>query len=76
MSDIRNWLKTPDEAAAEIRDRYGIPISASTVARWLREGRIPGHHLYGRWLVYLPGAFDVLDKRTNWRPSPPKQKAA
>jgi len=76
MSDIRNWLKTPDEAAAAIRERYDVPISTSTVARWLREGRIPGQQLYGRWLVYLPGTFEVLDKRTNWRPSPPRKKAA
>jgi hypothetical protein len=76
MSDIRNWLKTPDEAAAAIRERYGIPISTGTVVRWLREDRIPGQHLYGRWLVYLPGTFEVLDRRTNWRPSLPRQKAA
>jgi hypothetical protein len=65
MSDIRNWLKTPEEAAAAIRERYDVPISTSTVVRWLREGRIPGHHLY-----------EVLDKRRNWRPSPPRRKAA
>ena len=76
MSDVRNWLKTPDEAAAAIRERYGVPLSTGTVARWLREGRIPGQFLYGRWLVYMPGAFEVLDTRTNWRPSPPRKKAA
>jgi len=76
MSDVRDWLKTPDEAAAAIRERYSVPLSSATVARWLREGRIPGHFLHGRWLVYMPGAFEVLDKRTNWRPSPPRMKAA
>ncbi len=76
MGDIRDRLKTPDEAAAAIHERYGVSVSTSTVLRWLREGRIPGHQLYGRWLVYLPGAFEVLDRRSNWRPYPPRQKAA
>jgi hypothetical protein len=76
MSDVPDWIKTPEEAAEAIRERYGVSVSAGTVARWLREGRIPGQHFYGRWLVYMPGTFEVLDKRTNWRPNPPRKKAA
>ncbi len=76
MSDIRDRIKTPEEAAEAIRERYGVSISASTVGRWLREGRIPGQYFYGRWLVNMPGTFEILDERTNWRPSPPKMKAA
>ena len=76
MSDIRDRLKPPDEAAAAIRERYDVSLSTSTVLRWLREGRIPGHQLYGRWLVYMPGTFRVLDDRSSWRPYPPRRKAA
>lgn len=76
MADIRDRIKTPEEAAAAIRERYTISISASTVGRWLREGRIPGQYFCGKWLVDMPGTFKILDKRANWRPNPPRRKAA
>jgi hypothetical protein len=57
-------LSLPDVCSADVVAEH-LDLAPSTVRRALREGRLPGRRIGGRWFVARPALFAWLDSRAD-----------